>query len=245
MMASLNSGEHIETLGKGLKLIVSKAHTFGTDALLLASFARAGAKDAAVDLGAGCGIIPFYWLRGGACRSVAAVEVQDAAFSQLERSVGLNCAGKITPVHADLRLIRDFLPGGAYDLVTMNPPYTRVSGGIISSSGSDRIARHGTMCGFPDVCAAAAYLLKFGGRLCVCLRVERMAEMFAAMRDCKIEPKRLRLVSKCEGAAPWLCLIEGKYGRKPGLVIEPELHIETPEGCVSEEMRGIIGEYAE
>ena len=244
-MMELNSGEHIEELGRGVKLIVSKEHTFGTDALLLASFASPKTKDAAVDLGAGCGIIPFYWLRGGMCGSIAAVEVQDAAYSQLERSVALNDAEKIRPVHADLREIGEHLPHGAYDLVTMNPPYTRVNGGIISSSGSDRIARHGTMCEFSDVCAAAAYLLRFGGRLCVCLRVERMAEMFAAMREAKIEPKRLRLVSKCEGAAPWLCLIEGKYGRQPGLVIEPELHIENPGGGVSAAMREIIGEYAE
>ncbi len=237
-------GEHIETLGGGLRLIVSKTHTFGTDALLLASFAAPSKKAAAVDLGTGCGIIPFYWLRGGLCSGITAVEIQERAFSQLERSVRLNGAVRITPLQADLREIGSHLPHGAFDLVTMNPPYTKEGGGIISSGDSDKIARHGTMCDPDDVAQAAAYLLKFGGRLCVCLRPERMAEMFSAMSRAKIEPKRLRLVSQRDGCAPWLCLIEGKYGRRPGLTVERELHIESAGGDLSDEMKEIIGDYA-
>lgn len=35
----LFEGEHIEDLGCGVRLVVSKQHTFGTDALILADFA--------------------------------------------------------------------------------------------------------------------------------------------------------------------------------------------------------------
>ena len=48
---------------KGAFLYVSKHHAFGTDALLLADFANAKKKDAYVDLGTGCGIIPFALLK--------------------------------------------------------------------------------------------------------------------------------------------------------------------------------------
>ena len=34
----MSGNEHIEHIGKGLRLIVSERYTFGTDALLLASF---------------------------------------------------------------------------------------------------------------------------------------------------------------------------------------------------------------
>ncbi|MCR5783213.1 MAG: methyltransferase [Clostridia bacterium] len=238
-------GEHTEDLGGGLKLIVSQTHTFGTDALLLAAFAAPSARSRAADLGTGCGIIPFYWLRDSLCDSITAVDIQSGAYSQLERSVRLNSTEKITPLLADLRDIDRYLPHGGFDLVTMNPPYTKEGGGIISSGESDKIARHGTMCDLDDVAHSAAYLLKFGGRLCVCIRPERMAEMFAAMSRAKIEPKRLRLVSQRDGCAPWLCLIEGKYGRRPGLVVERELHIENSDGNLSDEMKEIIGEYAD
>ena len=41
----------------GIKIYVSDDHRFGTDAFLLADFARARHKDIVCDLGTGCGII--------------------------------------------------------------------------------------------------------------------------------------------------------------------------------------------
>ena len=41
------SAEHLEKLSEDLSLLVSKEHTFGTDAFLLARFAHATPKDRA------------------------------------------------------------------------------------------------------------------------------------------------------------------------------------------------------
>lgn len=60
---TLFEGEHIEDLGDGVGVVVSKQHTFGTDAMLLAAFANPKRNDIACDFGSGCGIIPFLWLR--------------------------------------------------------------------------------------------------------------------------------------------------------------------------------------
>ncbi|MFR5050551.1 MAG: hypothetical protein ACLTCP_04030 [Ruminococcus bicirculans (ex Wegman et al. 2014)] len=38
--------------------------------------------------------------------------------------------------------------------------------------------------------------LKFGGRLCICNRPERLCDIMTAMRASGIEPKRLRTVHK-------------------------------------------------
>ena len=51
-----------EPLGKDYFVWVNKFHTFGTDAVLLANFAKAKPRDKAVDLGTGCGIIPLLML---------------------------------------------------------------------------------------------------------------------------------------------------------------------------------------
>ncbi|MGN1162240.1 MAG: SAM-dependent methyltransferase, partial [Candidatus Fimenecus sp.] len=91
----LFEGEHIENLGEGVKLVVSKQHTFGTDALILASFASPKRNDIACDLGSGCGIIPFVWLRDGACKSITAVEIQENACNQMHRSLKMNGTDKI------------------------------------------------------------------------------------------------------------------------------------------------------
>lgn len=239
----LQQGEHIEYINDDLQLIVSKEHTFGTDALLLASFAAPLRNTLACDFGTGCGIIPFYWLREGLCGSIYAVDIQKNAYDQLCRSLAINKIERIIPLNCDLREPVASLPKGKFDLVTMNPPYTKADSGIESAEVSARIARHGILCSLEDVCTAASRLLKFGGRLCMCIRPERLFELTCAMQKSKIEPKKIRFVSQRDSLAPWLVLVEGKLGRKPGLTVEPELHIEDGSGNLSREMLDIIGTY--
>lgn len=240
----LYANEHIEYIGNKLRLIVSSEHTFGTDALLLADFASPKIKEKVCDLGTGCGIIPFCWLRDGA-QHVSAVEINPDAAAILLRSGELNSLeDRLNVINADLRELREVLPSGVFDLVTMNPPYTPMGKGIESSDKAARVARHEASCTIRDVCVSAARLLKFGGRLCICLRPERLAEAFAAMRESGIEPKRLRFVAQRAQSAPWLFLLEGKLGRKPGLIVAPLLLIEKDDGTQSDELKRIIGEYA-
>lgn len=242
-MHNLRDSEHIEYIDGSLKLIVSDSHTFGTDALLLAAFSAPRSRNTVCDFGTGCGIIPFYWLREGVIK-VNAVEIQPLACDQLIRSIEINSLEeRFSLYHSDLRELKGKLEAGTFDLVTMNPPYTAEGHGIISTSGADKIARHETSLELTDVFMSAARLLKFGGRMCICLRPERLTEAMMGMRQAKIEPKRLRFVSQRDGKAPWLFLLEGKKGRNPGIIVEKELHIENSDGSPSEEMLKIIGSY--
>lgn len=242
-MQNLKASEHIEYIDGSLKLVVSDSHTFGTDALLLAAFSAPKRKNTVCDFGTGCGIIPFYWLREGIER-VHAVEIQPLACDQLTRSIEMNSLGeRFFLYNSDLRELKGKLEAGIFDLVTMNPPYTAEGHGIISETAADKIARHETSLELTDVFLSASRLLKFGGRMCICLRPERLTEAMMGMRAAKIEPKRLRFVSQRDGKAPWLFLLEGKKGRNPGLIVEKELHIENPDGTPSDEMKKIIGSY--
>lgn len=242
-MQNLKASEHIEYIDGSLKLVVSDSHTFGTDALLLAAFSAPKRKNTVCDFGTGCGIIPFYWLREGIER-VHAVEIQPLACDQLTRSIEMNSLGeRFFLYNSDLRELKGKLEAGIFDLVTMNPPYTAEGHGVISETAADKIARHETSLELTDVFLSASRLLKFGGRMCICLRPERLTEAMMGMRAAKIEPKRLRFVSQRDGKAPWLFLLEGKKGRNPGLIVERELHIENPDGTPSDEMKKIIGSY--
>ena len=242
-MENLKPTEHIEYINSSLKLIVSDSHTFGTDALLLAAFSSPKRKNTVCDFGTGCGIIPFYWLREGVER-VHAVEIQPLACDQLQRSIEINgISERFTLLNCDLRELKGKLSAGSFDLITMNPPYTAEGHGIESRSAADKIARHETSLTLGELFLAASSLLKFGGRMCICLRPERLTEAMAEMRNAKIEPKRLRFVSQRDGKAPWLFLLEGKKGRNPGLIVEKELHIENPDGSISDEMKEITGSY--
>lgn len=76
-----------------------------------------------------------------------------------------------------------------------------------------------------DVCACGFRLLKDGGKLSLCHRPERLAEVLAVLRAHRLEPKRLAFVKNKPGAAPWLFLVEAQKNRRTGLRIEPDVLI--------------------
>lgn len=240
----INDGEFLEELGRGIKLICSPIHGFGTDAILLASFASPKSSDKICDLGTGCGIIPFLFLREGISGEITGVDIQELAIDQFNRSKALNNnPSNLHGVLGDLRDIKSILPAGAYSLVTMNPPYKPGGTGILSASTPDQIARHETMCTISDAVSAASTLLNFGGRFCMCHRPERLCDIICAFRDAGLEPKRIRFVQKRPETAPWLFLIEGKKGAKPHITVLPPLLIQDENGNNTEELNSIIGEY--
>ena len=150
--------------------------------------------------------------------------------------------GRLEIFNEDLRRVREFLPAGEFDVVTMNPPYKAEGAGIVSADWAAAVARHGLCCSLDDMCSAAAWLLKFGGKFCVCLRPERLCELMCKMSAAGIEPKRLRTVSKRDGFAPWLVLVEGRRGGKPGMTVEPQLNIYDGDGY-SEYMKSLYSDY--
>lgn len=235
-------GEHIEDLGEGVGVVVSKQHTFGTDAMLLAHFANPKRNDIACDFGSGCGIIPFLWLRDGKCKEITAIEIQENGCNQMLRSKELNNTEKITILNRDLKEIND-LQSGSFDLVTMNPPYKIENGGIKNDEEYATIARHETFCNMNDIAKSAARLLRFGGKFCICHRPERVFDAMYSMRENGIEPKTLRFVSKKGDTQPWLVLIEGKRGAKNGLKVEKNLVAYNDDGTLTSEMLEITEKY--
>jgi tRNA1(Val) A37 N6-methylase TrmN6 len=235
-----------EPLTGGIYVYSSEEHRFGTDAFLLASFAGWRKKDLVTELGTGCGIIPMIMQRDDPPKRVWGVEIQEQGIRQFR--LGIEKSGlseeNVTPVLADLKQLWNGAPLEKCDLVTCNPPYKAYNAGIESSLTAQKIARHEILCNIYDVCAAAKKLLKFGGRLCICNRPERLADCMDAMRASGIEPKRLRFVAKDPESAPWLFLLEGKKGSKPFLQIEPQLHVRTSAGNDNEEIRKLYEPYA-
>lgn len=243
---TLEPDEFLETLGSGVKIVCSPVHGFGTDAIILADFAAPKRNDKVCDLGTGCGIIPFIWLRNGVKGEIYGVDIQERATQQFEKSKLLNPTNtNIKAINHDLRNIKAVLPTGYFNVVTMNPPYKPVDTGILSDTTPDKIARHEIMCTVTDATEAAAKLLNFGGKFCMCHRPERLCDVICAFREAGIEPKRIRFVQKRPDTEPWLFLIEGKKGAKPHITVLPPLYIQDENGNNSEELNSIIGEYAE
>ena len=151
--------------------------------------------------------------------------------------------GRINPVNCDLRSLKGVLDNGSYDLVTMNPPYKPVGTGIESISEAERIARHEVTCTVDDAVAAAAKLLKFGGRFCMCHRPERLCDIIVSMRQGGIEVKRIRFVTQKADTVPWLVLVEGKRGSKSSVTVEKNLVMFGSDGKPTDEFRAMFGDY--
>lgn len=231
----------IEKLGNQLSLFISEEHRFGTDAFLLSHYAAPKRKDRVVDLGTGCGIIPFLLYQKFSPALIYGVDIQEQAIAQFTQSVETNqLTERLIPLLGDLRALRGTLPFDHFDLVTCNPPYFAADSGAVSDHPAHRIARHEIMCTIDDVCSAAFSLLKTGGKLCLCQRPERLTDTITAMRKNRIEPKRMRFVAKNDQTNPWLFLIEGKKDSKPYLVVEPTLQV-VDGGEYTEEMSQIYG----
>ena len=211
--------------------------------MLLAACASIKRKDVSCDMGTGGGIIPLIWCKGET-KSVTAIDIQEKACNQLEKSLEINSmTDRVNVVNADLRQLKGKLDFGTFDLVTMNPPYKPVGTGIESLSEADKIARHETMCTIDDAVAAAAKLLKFGGRFCMCHRPERLCDIICSMREGGIEVKRIRFVVEKEGKAPWLVLVEGKRGSKSHVTVMNQLIMKDKDGNNTEEFRSMFGDY--
>lgn len=235
-----------ERLSDNVKIAVSNEHTFGTDAVLLSHFAKPKYKDKALDMGTGCGIIPLLWLRDEKIGNVHCLDIQENAFEQVKNSIEVNSLGDRLTAHlCDLRNIGQEFNAESFTLVTMNPPYKPINTGIESLGESARIARHEVCCNIEDTVKAAAFLLTYSGRFCMCHRPERLVDALSIMREYKIEPKRLRFVVDKAGEEPFLFLVEGKKGAKPFLRVEPTLIIKNEESKFSEEMLRIYGSYAD
>ena len=234
-----------EPLGNGFFVNVSKNHTFGTDAVLLADFASTKKVKIHVDLGTGCGIIPLLLLRDDVVKSSVGVEISDEAVGLASRSAEEYAPDTFTVLHSDLNDLKGKLPFGTADLVTCNPPYKASGAGIISTSARDIVARHETMCTLEDVIRVGSSLLRSSGSLCICQRPERLSDIFCLMREYKVEPKRLRTVCKKVGEEPWLIMVEGKRDAKSGLRIMSPLFVYDENGEYSAEMLKIYGPYKE
>lgn len=242
-----------ESLGGGVHIFVTPAYRYNTDSILLAEFSRrmvSGKGKRAVDLGSGGGILPLFWCKKDkeqpgreVFASITAVEIQADACALAKRSAQENgFEEKLTVCNADLRQLQGVLPKGQFHLVSCNPPYKALGTGIRNPSAPLAQARHEDTCTPEDVIAAAADLLQFGGKLCMCQRPERLCDLMEVMRRHGLEPKVLRLVQQRPEKAPKLFLLCGIKGGNPGLKIEPTLFIEQAGGGFSREMMEIYGE---
>ncbi len=194
--------------------------TFGTDALLLASYIE-NIRDDALELGAGTGIISLLILKRNKANRVTALEVQPDFAKIVEQNADENnLSERLDTICCDLR---DFHCEKKVGLVFTNPPYMRCDSGKPNDYDEKNIARHEVKGTILDFCKCASRTLKFGGAFYAVYRTDRLTDLIAAMRECKIEPKRITFVHADVNSLPSMLLIEGKCGAAPSMRVTPPL----------------------
>lgn len=218
----------------------TKGFCFGQDAVLLSGFAKVKRGEKALDLCTGTGIIPILLEAKTNGEHFSAIELQSISADMAMRSVKYNCLeNKIDIVCGDIRKIEDYFKLQNFDIITCNPPYMTVGTGSVNDASPKAIARHEIMCDISDVFNASAKMLKFGGRLYLVHRPERLTDIFYNARKYKIEPKVMRFVEPYEGREPSLVLLEFVKGGKAALKVEKSLVVYNADNSYTDEVYNI------
>ena len=198
------------------------------DSFLLADFASPRIKGRVCDLCGGAGLISVLLCAKNKKGSYVCADIDPSAVEMCRvNSASAGFEDMITAEICDLTRIREYFAPGSFDSVVCNPPYHEIGGQLSPSRAS---ARSETDCSLEQVCVSGGELLKNGGRFFVCMKASRIADLLVAMRNAKIEPKRLRFVSHSEGHEPFLALCEGVKGAAPSVCMCPELRLYGADG---------------
>lgn len=209
-----------EIIGKVTLLQSEDEFRLTRDAVALSEFVTLHNRDRVCDLGCGVGNVLLPLANRALDLTLDGVELRPAAADLcregLRRSGLHGCI-----VTGDLNERYEVLPWGRYDVVVANPPYFPHHSGAVSPKEARAKARTQDTYTLTAACHAAWRLCRTGGRFALCLRPERLAELFSALTAAAMEPKRMQLIQSKADREPNLVLVEAVKGAKSGLKVLP------------------------
>ena len=245
-MIELKSKERIDRTGFGKVGIIQDPDEFcyGVDAVILADFAVKRSRpirpeSSIMDLGTGSGIIPLILSHKTNSGRIMGTEVQENSWDRAVRSAELNeLSDRIRFIRADIMDLLEENPElrGNFDVITCNPPYMKLSGGMKSENEAKMIARHETTAGLDDFIRVAGDLLKDRGELFMVHRPSRLVDIFCTARKYRLEPKAVRMVLPRMGEEANIVLVHMVKNGGADLSVLPHLAIHDKDGGFTEEL---------
>ena len=214
-----------DMLIENLKIVQdTRLYRFTSDSVLLSRFARVKSGDRVADFCAGSGVVAyhFYALHKNKVKGLqfSLFEMQSALARLSEKTAKLNGFENFETVNCKLQEIPERYRE-QFSLVLCNPPYER--GGLENENYEKAICRKEITINFSEIAKAAAFALKFGGRLALVHRADRLAEICYTLKSVNIEVKRIQFVAGKANEKPYLVLIEGVKGGKPATELLPTI----------------------
>ena len=209
----------------GLKIVQDKnLYRFTSDSVLLSKFAKAKNGDVVADFCAGSGIVAFHFY------ALNRHEKTGLTFTLFELQESLSTLSKKTAEYNDFENFT-FQQGRLQDieekyrekfsLVLCNPPYEK--GGFDNETYEKAICRKEITLNLEEIAKATAFALKYGGRVAMLHRADRLAEVCYTLKSVNIEVKKIQFVKGSEGAKPYLVMVEGVKGGKAACEILPTI----------------------
>ena len=242
----LKDDERLDDLQLDDLKIIQRAsgYKFSTDSVLLANFGKAKQNDIYVDLCSGSGVVAILFSWKNKIKKSYAVEIQPQLADTAKRSIEYNgLADKIEVLNQNLHDAHQTLGYESVDVITVNPPYNPV--GETSLTDEIAIATHELKTNLKNIVCEASKLLKFGGKLYMVHRADRLVDILSLMREFKLEPKVLRVVYPNTKKEPNLVLVEAKKGAKMGLKIMSPLVLNNLDGTETDELKKIYSRKAD
>lgn len=221
----LNENEVIEDMGFGLQIVQNvELYRFTSDSVLLSRFAQPKKNDIVADFCAGSGIVAFHFYalqkEKGLAQAFTLFELQTPLCELAKKTIALNEFPCFTVENCRLQDIGEE-HRETFSLVLCNPPYER--GGFDNASYEKAICRKEICITLPEIAKAAAKVLKFGGRLAMVHRADRIAEICYTLKSHNLEVKKMQFVAGRDGLKPYLVLIEAVKGGKPATELYPTI----------------------
>ena len=236
----LKENERLDDLEyNDLKLIQNiNGYKFSTDSVILANFGHAKPNDVYVDLCSGSGVVAILFSCKNKLKKAYALEIQSQLADMAKRSIEYNgLSENIEVINDDLSKLDKIFDCEKVDVITVNPPYNEV--GQTSEFDEIAIATHEIKTNLETIARQSSRVLKFGGKLYMVHRADRLASIVYELKKYKLEPKVLRVVYPKENKEPNLVLIEAKKGAKPGIKILQPLILNNADGTETEELKQI------
>ena len=207
----------------GLKIVQStRLYRFTSDSVLLTRFAKWKKGDVVADFCAGSGIVGFHFYalnkEKAPTMPVTLFEMQESLCTLAEKTARYNAFENFEIVNTKLQEIgKEYHE--KFSLILCNPPYERAGTGFDNDDYEKAICRKEITLTLKEIAKAAAYALKFGGRLCMLHRADRLAEVCYTLHEENIEVKKIQFVGGRASTKPYLVMVEGVKGGKPSCEI--------------------------
>jgi tRNA1Val (adenine37-N6)-methyltransferase len=215
------------------------------DPVLLASF-LAPPLGRFVDIGCGTGALTFLLMAADPAAQGVGVELQPRLARLAAAGRDHNqLAGRLEIVEGDIRRLTARLGAARFDLVATNPPFRPVARGVSSPDEERALANHEVALSLAEWLAAAAELVRPGGRVGVIYPAERLGELLSGMSARDLQPARLRAVHSYADRPARRVLLEAHRASRRPLCIEPPLIVHAAAGHrFTPEVERMLGEGA-